>query len=377
MSLLRNLVKNTVVLTAGRLSAKILGAVLVAFLARAVGPVGVGKYAFAGSLVAIFMLLPDFGFDTLLVRDVARLRGQGEGLIANILGSKLVLSVVALLLMFIFAGVKQYDGKTVEILVLVFLSGVVGSILRTLYSVVRSFERMEFEALLIVFRNVMLVVFGLTAIKLGLRLRGIIAALAVADILAFLFGVYITRRNFVRVAPKVDLSAVKKIFKAALPFGLLVIIEVVFINTDNLMIARFQGEMAVGWYSAAVKLLTMLLLIPHMFMNAIFPVLSRLSVSDGDSLRTAYTKSFSYLLMVAFPIGVGGFLVSDQVILFIYGDQFQNSILIFQVMIWVVVFSFVGFLNGATLNATGRERPFALMQGVSALSNVFLDYFLI
>ncbi|MCK4825471.1 polysaccharide biosynthesis C-terminal domain-containing protein, partial [bacterium] len=150
-----------------------------------------------------------------------------------------------------------------------------------------------------------------------------------------------------------------------------------FINTDNLMIATLQNESAVGWYAAANKILWMVFLIPHMFMMVIFPVLSRVSVLSPDTLRQIYSKSFYYLLMISFPIAVGGFLLSDQIILGIYGEQFRNSVLIFKVMVWVVIFCFVGWVNGATLNATGREKLFAGTYSCFALANIVLDYFFI
>ncbi len=377
MSLLRGLLRNTVSLTTGRICAKILGAVFIAFLARAVGPAGVGKYVYVASLIAMFMLLPNFGFDTLLVREVAKRREEGKEIIDNILTIKLVLALFASFLLISFVGLRHYDNQTTQIIRLMLISGLLSLIFEIFYSVFRAFERMQFEAALLVCKNLLMVVLGVLAIKLGLQLTGIVLAVVLGDVLCFLLGMYVIRHYFVRISPKMNLNMIRKIITAAIPFGLLAIIEIVFINTDYLMIAKLEGETAVGWYSAAVKLLVMVLLVPHMFMNAIFPVLSRLYASATDSLARIYSKAFSYMLMMAFPVAAGGFLLSDQIILLIYGAEFHNSILVLKVMIWVVLFSFVGFVNGATLNATGRERLFALMQGFSALSNIFLDYILI
>ena len=377
MSLPQSILKNTFVLTAGTLSAKILAAVFVAFLARAVGPGGVGKYVYASSLIAIFMLLPNFGFDTLFIREVAKQRDKSNQYVENILAIKLILMFVTLLLLISFLVLKQYDGQTVQIILLVMISAALGSILETFYSVFRAFERMEYEAALVVVNNVLMVLFGIAAIKIGLSLNGIVVALSIASGLSFLVAMYVIRRHFTSVMPKINPEMLGRILKDSIPFGVLVIIEVVFINTDTLMIAKLQGEIAVGWYSAATRILMLFLLIPGRFMNAIFPVLSRLSGSSRESLRQTYSKSYSYLLMLAFPLAVGGFLTSDQIIIFIYGEQFQNSVLVFEVMIWVIMFSFVGYVNGATLIAIGKERLLAIVAASATIANIFLDYFLI
>jgi O-antigen/teichoic acid export membrane protein len=106
-------------------------------------------------------------------------------------------------------------------------------------------------------------------------------------------------------------------------------------------------------------------------------VLSKFYVSNKETLRHTYAKSCSYMLIMAFPLAVGGFLVSDQVILSIYGEQFRNTISVFRVMVWITMFNFVGYVNGATLNATGKEKMFAFMTGCATISNIFLNYIFI
>jgi O-antigen/teichoic acid export membrane protein len=249
MSVLRSLLTNTFVLIVGRLTAKVLTAVFVAFLARAVGPAGVGKYAFAGSLVAMFMLLPEFGFDILLVRNISKIGRQGQEFVSNIIAIKLFLAFVASSLMVSFAVLRQYDSQTVQIIFLILIAAILSSISQTICSIFRAFERMEFEALLLVVKNSLMVLFGVSAIKFGFTLVGIMLALVIADVLSFSFGLYIVNRKFVSFRPRITPSVIKGTFRAALPFGLLAIIEVVFSNTDILMISKLQGEMAVGWYS--------------------------------------------------------------------------------------------------------------------------------
>jgi len=377
MDLLKGILKNTLSLTFGKIGANILGVFFVALLAREVGSVGLGVYSFAGSLIAMFMILPHFGFDLLLIRETAKSKAGGEEIIGNILTIKLVLAIFASLFLIAFILLRRYDRETVQIIMIMLVSGVLTSTVLTFYSIFRAYERMQAEAILVLLNNVVRLLIGITCIKFGLSLKGIISGLVIADGFTLLCGVYVTRRRFVKVRLRMAPEVIKKIFRVVIPFGVLSLINIVFFNTDILMIARLQGESAVGWYSAALRILMLLFLILSMFMHAIYPVLSRLSVSGFDSLRQTYSKSFSYMMMLALPIAVGGFLISDQVILTIYGAQFHNSVVIFRVMVWVTVFSFVGFVNGACLNAIGKERLFAWLQSCVTVGNVILDYFFI
>jgi O-antigen/teichoic acid export membrane protein len=376
VGLLEGILKNTAFLTTGRLFSKLLTGVFMVILARSVGPGGFGKLEFAGSLIALFMMLPEFGFDRLMVREVAKAKDRAAEFVANVLGLKILLVIAAFAILAPFA-ILQYDLETVEIIAILFLSAFVRSVFLTLCSTFRAFENMKLEALLIIINTSVRFLFGMIAIAMGLGLVGIVLALLSADILALVGGIYVTHRHLIKLRLAFTYRKIRRIALTAIPFGVLTLVEVVLINTDNLMIAKLESETAVGWYSASYKILVMLFLLPLVFMDAIFPVLSRLSASAMDSLRQAYSKAFSYLMMLSFPIAVGGFLLSDQIILSLYGDQFQNSVAIFQIMILVTAFSFVGFINGATLNATGREKIFAVLQGIAALLNVVLDYILI
>jgi len=377
MNLLRDILKNTFFLSLGTLVSRILMVFFVALLARTLGPVGVGTYSFVLALIAVFMILPNFGFDTLLVREVSKSKDGKSEFVLNIINIKLLLALVASFLLISFIILKRYDTEMLQIMLLLLLSGIFHTILSSFYSIFRAHEKMELEAILTIINRLLRVLFGIVAIKIGLGLSSIVSALVLGDALSVLCALYITNRKFIRIKLLLPTRMIKNICLAAVPFGVLTVIDVVFLNTDYLMIANLQSESAVGWYAAASKLLGMIYLIPSMFMLVIFPVLSRLSVLSSDLLRQTYSKSFYYLLMISIPIAVGGFLVSDQIILGIYGQQFRNSILIFQVMVWLVIFNFVGWINGTTLNASGREKMFAATWSCFALANIVLDYIFI
>ena len=57
MTILKGVLKNTIFLTGGNVGSRILMVVFIGLLARATGPIGLGKYSFALSLIAIFMIL--------------------------------------------------------------------------------------------------------------------------------------------------------------------------------------------------------------------------------------------------------------------------------------------------------------------------------
>jgi len=374
MSLFKGILKNTFYLTASKVGARVLMVVFIGLLARAVGPSGIGAYSFALSLIAMFMILPNFGFNTLLVREVAKSKECASEYITKILVIKLILTAITAVLLIVLIVLRQYDTEKIQILFTVFLISFLESIISISYAIFEAYERMEIEAGISVFNNLLRLFLGVVAIKIGMKLNGIILSLFMAEILTFALVAYIAFHGSTKIRFRFGSLGVGKIILAAAPFGILSLMEIIFINTDNLIIARLQGEVAVGWYAAASKILVIINLVPSMFWVAIFPALSRISASSSESLGQTYLKSFSYLLMLSFPITVGVFMISDQIMLMIYGNEFRNSVLILQLMVWMISFNFVGYINGATLCASGRERMFATVFSCFALANIFLDY---
>jgi len=357
-----------------------LSMVFVALLARAVGPAGLGQYYFSISIIALFMILPEFGFNTLLIRDCARSSERRNELIANIVTWKLSLLLITVLLLSVFSILRGYDGYLLRILFLILLSTTIDSWSNTLFSIFRAVEKMEMEAGIVLGGSLLKMILGITAIEMGLPLAGILVFVCIADATIFCSTVILIRRTIrpvVKLRLSTDKLALMEVARSTIPFGILGSVTTVFGNTDTIMIARMVGDEAVGWYSAAGKIFMALNMIPGMFISAVFPVFSRLSVSDSKSLQVSFRKSYCYLFIAGLLVGSMGFTAAEEIVMSIYGAKFDNSILVFRVMSLICLFNYVGSINGITLNAIGRESLLAKVQLVGVLSNIVLDYVLI
>ena len=110
---------------------------------------------------------------------------------------------------------------------------------------------------------------------------------------------------------------------------------------------------------------------------AIFPVMSRFYISSGNSLKSIYEKSFKYLTIISIPIGVGATLLADKIILLTFGNEYQSSIIAFQILIWSAVLIFMGTSFSDLLNSVNKQLVLAKIVGVSAILNILLNLILI
>ena len=78
MKTVQRIAKNTAALFAAQFVVSILSLVLSIAITRSLGDVIFGKYSFALAFTALFAVFLDLGYNTLLIRDVARDKIAGK-----------------------------------------------------------------------------------------------------------------------------------------------------------------------------------------------------------------------------------------------------------------------------------------------------------
>jgi O-antigen/teichoic acid export membrane protein len=69
---------------------------------------------------------------------------------------------------------------------------------------------------------------------------------------------------------------------------------------------------------------------------------------------------------------VGTFLTAEQIVPLMLGPGFEMSVSVLKILAWLPLVSFVAWVNGNFLTATGREKMYVVTQGLFALLRVVL-----
>lgn len=132
-------------------------------------------------------------------------------------------------------------------------------------------------------------------------------------------------------------------------------------NADNVLIGRFIGATALGFYSKAYGLLTLpVSQIRTPITSVGLPVLSRLQ-NDPDRYRSYYLKLLDTLLFAVAPIGLLLAVHSPQVILLLLGEQWMPAADVFRIL-GILAFpqAAVGTLGMVMLSSGESNRFFRL-----------------
>jgi len=151
-----------------------------------------------------------------------------------------------------------------------------------------------------------------------------------------------------------------------------------FFKIDVLLLKPLAGDLALGWYSTAYKLIDGLQVIPASFVLALFPLLSRYAHQDRRQLAHASETGLKVLLALAFPIAVGTTLLAEPIILILAGPGYlPESAWALQILIWYLPISFVNGLLQYVLIAVNRQRTLSVAFAIGVVFNVAANLALI
>ena len=378
MTTVQTIAKNTGVLLFANVIVGILAFVLVIFIVRYLGDVEYGKYSFAFAFTSLFAILSYFGLELVVTRDVARDKSQAGRYLGNIALIELIFSIITFFLIFITINLMNYPYDTK--LAVYILGGAVlleATFIKLFKSIYRAFEKMEYEALVMILGKCIFVCLGFFVIFSGYGLIELVSAYLLTNLITFLFSFLITIKKFTVPKFEIDTRFWKYLILTAIPFGLAGVLNLIYVRTDTIMLSIMKGDAVVGWYNAAYALVSVLSFLNAALITAIFPSMSNAFASSKKSLNGIYENSFRYSFILLLPIAVGTTLLADRIILFMYGESFIHSIGALQILIWSGVLSFLNSLYYTTLGAINRAKTVSIIMGSGAIVNVFLNLLLI
>ncbi len=354
-------------------------------IARYLGPGGFGVLCFSLAFTRIFGVFTDFGFHFLIVREVSRNVSSSSKYLRNLSGMKIILGVVVLGAISIIINLLDYPSQTVQVVYCIGVSVVIGSFSQMLCSIFHAEQRMEFDSAGKILNGLLLVVGVIAAVKLGFGLIGLALLFVAVSVLVLVYYLIALRIAFKRIfwewvgagLVEFDWGFWRGAIKSAAPFGLVVCFVTIFCWIDSVMLSVMKGDDVVGWYNAAYRMVLVLLLIPGSLISAIYPVMSKFHETSRDSLRLAFIKSFKYLTILAIPIGIGITLLAKKLILLLYTQDYANSVVALQVLVWSSVLIFMSQPIGTLLNCINKQITITYITGFCVVLNILLNLILI
>jgi O-antigen/teichoic acid export membrane protein len=103
----------------------------------------------------------------------------------------------------------------------------------------------------------------------------------------------------------------------------------------------------VGFYAAALRIIIIIQSIVSMPLNTVlFPYIGEAFVNSYDAGIKRINKTFPYLVILAFVIAVGAFIISGPLILLFFGSEFAEAVLLLKISAVALFFATVNSALG-------------------------------
>ncbi|MBL1210226.1 lipopolysaccharide biosynthesis protein [Geminocystis sp. GBBB08] len=150
-----------------------------------------------------------------------------------------------------------------------------------------------------------------------------------------------------------------------------------YIKSDNLLIGYFLGEIALGYYAIAYRILeVMTQLLIGVINQVAFPTFSKIQ-TDITLLRQTFLQAIQFTSLIAFPAFFGLLALTPEIIITLFGKQWTPSILVLRILIFSGILSSFFSCMGAVFLTLGKSYLQFYLTLLTIILSVTLACFLI
>lgn len=340
----------------GRAFDMVISFIFVVYIARYLGVEGFGKYALAQRYFELFMSLSATSLATYITREIAKQRTSLHVYLNAALLMVVGLTVIADLILLGMSVVFDYAPDTRMAIYLVAVAMFPATIGAILEAVFVAHEKAEYVSYGLVSEGIFYNGLSFIALMMGYGLLSLFVVLVITRLLLLLFYIYWMPKKIAGFAWKLDWGVVRQVFREWRIFALENWISTIYGGLDVIVLSTFQGEFAVGIYVAAQKLLRLGTIIAASYTTAMFPYMSRLFAESKDVFKQFSESSLKYMLAFILPLAVTIAVLADKIILFLYTDKYEESIIILRILSGLLMLDFFNLFFSHILFARGEQR---------------------
>lgn len=378
MAPVKRIGKNLVFKTATELIARVLSFTFYIVLARWLGETAFGTFSLLYSVTAIVVFLCDPGLNIMLIKKASRDPGFLEKMAGSILALKLALFAAVIIVSSGYGYLAGYDLKMIALFALMGANMAAFSLADYAGAIFQAKEKMHIETLLMSAGKIMVTGGAIMAMLWGADMAITLMVMTAAQIIATAGILAWTARSGVNIKPCWSMRRWTDLLKEAAPLALLLFFTIAFYRID-IALAPFLGIglQQIGWYSAAIKLVDLALVVPTLVMAAAFPTLSRMAGQDYGQFRKWSNIVIASLGLAGLLFGIAIIPLSDEIVDLAFGPEFVSAAKPLLLLAMALTFMFI---RHAALNALiiiGQSRNAVLLVAGALFANSALNISLV
>lgn len=348
------------------------------WIARYLGPSGLGKLNYAAALVLMLGALSALGLDNIVVRNIARDPSHTD----NILGTVFILKLIGGAVSFFLVMTAAYCLQPKDMLGLSLVSIIGAGLVLQAFDAIDFYFQSRVKSKYVVFSRSSAFLVVSLANLFFLFNRAPLVAFACARFaeialagLGLVVAYRMKRSSFRDWRFKLEMA--KSLLKESWPVVISGIAVMIQAYSDQVLLAKFRGTSELGQYSAALQVVAMLGFIPVVIASSLAPSIAR-SRKIGRAiyerqLGHAYQLMWLTFIFTAIPVA----FFASKIVFFLYGRQYQYAGILLSLMTIRLLFANMGVIRGLFLINENLLMYALIPTLLGAIINVGLNCFLV
>ncbi|MGM9746968.1 MAG: flippase [Paludibacteraceae bacterium] len=366
----------------------LLGTLLVGiFVARYLGPEQYGLMNYVVSFVALFQVFASFGMDNIEIREESKCKGTGEkgrvpGAEANTIlgtafGLRLIFAGITMLAVILTAWLFEADTFTKWMITLYSLSTIMNT-----FGVIRNYFTSivwnEYVVKTEISRTIIGALIKVALLLLHAPLAWFIAA-ALFDTVLIAGGYLLSYRKQI-ASPRLwtfDKTTAKYLIKESFPLLLSGAAIVVYQKIDQVMIGNMIDKASVGYYAVAESIAGVLIFIPTILSQTIMPILVQNYRVDKKQYHIKAQLFMDVTVWLCIILCVCICLLAPFLIRWLYGAQYEASIILLQVCVFKVIGYAFAQVTGTMIVTESKQKYVVVRNVVGCVFAISLNLLLL
>lgn len=339
------------------------------------GADGFGKLVFAQAIFLHFMLISDLGLQILGTRKIARENSKIMEYVSNILGLRLVLVIFSF---FLISTLAYFIPGSLDMKYLILLYGIALFPMAFLLEwPFQGTEEMHYIGIGRILKSFLYAGLVFLLIKKQQQLLEVPVFNFFAIFVSAVFMYFCFSKKYGKIRFSFDILIWKKYLKASLPMGLSFIMTTIYCQMDTVMLGFMKNTEVVGWYNAGYKIVFFFIAFGPLFGITILPTISRYYKESPKKLRSFLIRSAKLTSFIGLIFAVGGTLFGKQIMNLIYGPEYSEGVLAFQILIWSVFTIYTNVPFAFSLLGCDKQKEYMYSSTTGAVINLGLNFYLI
>lgn len=386
--------KSSILVFIGIILSKLLTYLYRIIIARQFGPEIYGIFSLSLIVLGLFISFSSFGLIDGLLRFIPLYRGKNQiNKIRFIIKKSVVIlsisSIVSAVVLFLLSNFISVDIFHTQKMI-IFLQILSISIPLTIFSsvflnIIRAYEKIGWYSFIWnVVQNFAKVLTLIILILIGIEENAIIFSY-IFGIFSMLVISYIICRYYLphlfgthKLGKKQKSKILKEIFTYSWPIIFLNLISNIYYWMDSFLIGLFMTPTDVGFYNAATPLVGLMAIIPVMFEQLFFPLITRyFSQKKNYEIREITKQLGKWIFILTVPIFVITFLFPGTIINFFFGKEYLFAQDALRILSVGGFFSSFTFLFSDLIYIIGKSKTILTNIILTSIINLILNIILI